>query len=90
MEFKGFGESFIRPEVAIAHGRWLAGQAYQNFPQYLASAQDSNVNKTVSGKDRPAAVTAGWMEKELWFYMIAAAAVLIVFEWFTYHRGITV
>jgi len=56
----------------------------------LASAQYSNVNKTVSTKDRPAAVTAGWMEQELWFYMIGAAALLLVFEWFTYHRGITV
>jgi hypothetical protein len=56
----------------------------------LASAQYSNVNKTVSQKDRPAAVTAGWLEQELWFYMIAAAALLLAFEWFTYHRGITV
>jgi Ca-activated chloride channel family protein len=56
----------------------------------LASAQYSNVNKTVSQKDRPAAVTAGWLEQELWFYMIGAAALLLVFEWFTYHRGITV
>jgi hypothetical protein len=56
----------------------------------MASAQYSNVNKTVSQKDRPAAVTAGWLEQELWFYMIGAAALLLVFEWFTYHRGITV
>ena len=40
--------------------------------------------------NRPAAVTAGWLEKELWFYMIVAAALLLVVEWFTYHRGITV
>ena len=56
----------------------------------LASPQYSNLNKTVSQKDRPAAVTAGWFEQELWFYMIGAAALLLALEWFTYHRGITV
>lgn len=56
----------------------------------LASPQYSDLNKTISQKDRPAAVTAGWLEQELWFYMIGAAALLLALEWFTYHRGITV
>jgi hypothetical protein len=56
----------------------------------LASAQYSNLNKTVSQKDQPAAVSAGWLQQELWFYMLGAAALLLALEWFTYHRGITV
>lgn len=56
----------------------------------LASPQYSNLNRLASQKDKPAAVTPGWMEQELWFYMIGAAVLLLALEWFTYHRGITV
>jgi hypothetical protein len=77
---------------ATEPGLYIA--THEDSRQYLAvnlaSSQYSNLNKTVSLKDRPAAVTAGWLEQELWFYMIAAAALLLVVEWFTYHRGITV
>jgi hypothetical protein len=56
----------------------------------LASAQYSNLNRIASQRDKPAPATAGWLEQELWFYMIAAALLLLTLEWFTYHRGITV
>jgi hypothetical protein len=56
----------------------------------LASAQYSNLNRIASQKDKPAPVTAGWLEQELWFYMIGAAVLLLALEWVTYHRGITV
>ena len=56
----------------------------------LASPQYSNVNATVSRNDQPAASAAGWLQQELWFYMLGAAALLLTIEWFTYHRGITV
>jgi hypothetical protein len=56
----------------------------------LANPQYSNLNRTVSLKDVPAAATAGWLGQELWFYMIGIAALLLAIEWFTYHRGITV
>jgi hypothetical protein len=56
----------------------------------LASSQYSNVNRTSSQKDAPAALSAGWLQQELWFYMLVIAALLLGLEWFTYHRGITV
>lgn len=88
-------ESFPRGDAttfeATVPGLYIA--THEDTRQYLAvnlaSTQYSNLNKTVAGKDKPAAVTAGWLEQELWFYMIAAAAVLLAAEWFTYHRGIT-
>jgi hypothetical protein len=77
---------------ATEPGLYIA--THEDSRQYLAvnlaSPQYSNLNKTVTQKDRPAAVTAGWLEQELWFYMIAGAALLLALEWFTYHRGISV
>jgi hypothetical protein len=55
----------------------------------LASAQYSNVNAMGSSENARAVVNAGWLQEELWVYMLAAAALLIAAEWFTYHRGIT-
>ena len=85
---RGDTTSFDAPEP----GLYVA--THEDSRQYLAvnlaSPQYSNLNNTVSQKDRPAAVTAGWLEQELWFYMIAAAALFLAVEWFTYHRGITV
>jgi len=85
---RGDTTSFDAPEP----GLYVA--THEDSRQYLAvnlaSPQYSNLNNTVSQKDRPAAVTAGWLEQELWFYMIAAAALFLAIEWFTYHRGITV
>ncbi len=85
---RGDTTSFDAPEP----GLYVA--THEDSRQYLAvnlaSTEYSNLNNTVSQKDRPAAVTAGWLEQELWFYMIAAAALFLAIEWFTYHRGITV
>src|SRR5688572_6962404 len=89
-------ESYRRGNVTMfeASEPGLYVATHEDTRQYvavnLASAQYSNLNKTVSLKDRPAAVTAGWLQQELWFYMIAGAALLLVVEWLTYHRGITV
>ena len=66
---------------------------HENVRQYVAvnlgNSQYSNINGNVSLKDRTDSSGAGWLQKELWFYMIAAAAVLLAIEWVTYHRGIT-
>lgn len=66
---------------------------HETFRQYVAvnlsSSLYSNINKTVSQKDAPASLAAGWLQQELWVYMLGAAALLIAAEWFTYHRGIT-
>jgi hypothetical protein len=62
----------------------------QHIAINLASPVYSNVNATVSRSDPAAAGEAGWLQQELWFYMLCAAAALLIVEWFTYHRGITV
>jgi hypothetical protein len=71
----------------------LYSATHDTFKQYIAvnlsSSQYSNINRTVSQKDPPASLAAGWFQQELWVYMLGIAALLIGVEWFTYHRGIT-
>jgi hypothetical protein len=55
----------------------------------LANPAFSDVNRSVFKTDRAAATQRYWLRRELWFYMLAAAVVLISIEWFTYHRRIT-
>jgi len=55
----------------------------------LANPTFSDVNRSVFKTDRTAATQNYWLRRELWFYMLAAAAVLITIEWFTYHRRMT-
>jgi hypothetical protein len=66
---------------------------HETVRQYVAvnlgNSQYSNINGNVSQKDKAETSAAGWLQKELWFYMIAAAAVLLAIEWITYHRGVT-
>jgi hypothetical protein len=70
---------------------------------FMATAGDVSIpvavnlsNRTFSGVNRPAFEDSGialasgtFLRRELWFYMILAAIVLIAVEWFTYHRRIT-
>src|SRR5262245_1578930 len=55
----------------------------------LANPTFSDVNRSVFKTDRAAAAQHYWLRRELWFYMLIAAALLIAIEWFTYHRRIT-
>ena len=55
----------------------------------LANPTFSDVNRSVFKTDRAAAGQHYWLRRELWFYMLLAAVVLISVEWFTYHRRIT-
>jgi hypothetical protein len=55
----------------------------------LANPAFSDVNRSVFKTDRTAAAGRYWLRRELWFYMLLAAVVLISVEWFTYHRRIT-
>jgi hypothetical protein len=55
----------------------------------LANPTFSDVNRSVFKTDRAAAAQHYWLRRELWFYMLVAAVVLISIEWFTYHRRIT-
>jgi len=66
---------------------------HENLRQYVAvnlgNSQYSNVNGTASQQSKAASSGGGWLQKELWFYMIAVAAILLTVEWVTYHRGVT-
>ncbi|HYR87553.1 MAG TPA: VWA domain-containing protein [Terriglobia bacterium] len=55
----------------------------------LANRSFSDVNQSVFKDDRAAAGQRYWLRRELWFYMLLAAVVLVGVEWFTYHRRIT-
>jgi hypothetical protein len=66
---------------------------HENVRQYVAvnlgNSQYSNVNGSVPQKEKTVTRAGGWLQQELWFYMIAAAAILLTMEWITYHRGVT-
>jgi len=55
----------------------------------LTSPRYSAVNRTALANKPPAASNAGWLRRELWFYMLGTALVLVSAEWLTYHRRIT-
>ena len=55
----------------------------------LANPTFSDVNRSVFKTDKAAAGQHYWLRRELWFYMLVAAAALIAIEWLTYHRRIT-
>ena len=51
----------------------------------------SDVNGvTLTGRENIAWETGWWLSGELWKYLLGLALVLVVFEWWTYHRRITV
>jgi hypothetical protein len=55
----------------------------------LANPSFSDVNRSVFKTDPRAAEQHYWLRRELWFYMLVAAVVLVSIEWFTYHRRVT-
>jgi hypothetical protein len=55
----------------------------------LANPTFSDVNRSVFKTDKAAAARHYWLRRELWFYMLIAAVVLMSVEWFTYHRRVT-
>jgi len=48
-----------------------------------------NVNESVLADSDFIFPRASWLHHELWFYMLAAALVLLMVEWLTYYRRIT-
>lgn len=56
----------------------------------LANPAFSDVNRSIFKTDKAAAADHYWLRRELWFYMLIAAALLMSIEWFTYHRRLTV
>jgi len=72
-------------------GLYIATQGEQRVrvAVNLANPTFSDVNRSVFKTDRAAAAQRYWLRRELWFYMLIGAVVLISVEWFTYHRRIT-
>ncbi len=55
----------------------------------LANRNFSDVNRSAFRNDPALASTRRLLQRELWFYMLGLAAVLIAAEWYTYHKRIT-
>lgn len=73
-------------------GLYVASSA--DVRQYVAvnfSSRDFSDINSSNVKETEATKTAGipFLRRELWFYMLCAALLLIGAEWFTYHRRIT-
>jgi hypothetical protein len=55
----------------------------------LANRTFSDVNRSSFKDETVTLASPGLLRRELWFYMLLGAIVLIAAEWFTYHRRIT-
>jgi hypothetical protein len=55
----------------------------------LSNRAFSAVNRSDFEDDALTLAGGGLLRRELWFYMVLTAIVLIAVEWFTYHRRIT-
>ena len=76
---------------AIQPGLYSATQGDQrvHLAVNLTNPAFSDINRSVFKTDRAAGAERYWLRRELWFYMLVAAVVLMSIEWFTYHRRIT-
>jgi len=74
------------PGLYVVSGTDVRQYVAVNF----ASRDFSDINSSKI-KETGAVKTAGlpFLRRELWFYMLCAALLLIAAEWFTYHRRIT-
>jgi hypothetical protein len=81
------GTVFEAPEP----GLYVAGKGDVN--QYVAvnfaNRQYSDINSSHVREGKTAQAAAPLLRRELWYYMLLAAMVLIGAEWFTYHRRLT-
>jgi hypothetical protein len=55
----------------------------------LSNRSFSDVNRSAIRNDSGSLFQQHLLKRELWFYMLLAAALLIGAEWFTYHRRMT-
>ena len=55
----------------------------------LSNPALSDINRSVFKSAGSGSTQHYWLRRELWFYMLMAAMILISIEWFTYHRQIT-
>jgi hypothetical protein len=55
----------------------------------LSNRNFSDVNRSAFRNDAGTLFEQHLLRRELWFYMLVAAVILIAVEWFTYHKRIT-
>ena len=76
---------------ALDPGLYVASQG--TVRQYVAvnfaNRQYSDINNSHVRQSRKARAEKPILRRELWFYMLFAALLLVGAEWFTYHRRIT-
>lgn len=77
---------------AFEPGLYVASQ--ENVRQYVAvnfaNRQFSGINDSEIRDNPPQQVSMPLLRRELWVYMLTLALLLVIAEWFTYHRRITV
>jgi Ca-activated chloride channel homolog len=76
---------------ALEPGLYTAtqGESRMHIAVNLANRNFSDVNRSAFRNDLAAASEQHLLRRELWFYMLLAAVVLISAEWYTYHKRIT-
>jgi hypothetical protein len=65
------------------------GSVRQYVAVNFADLQYSDINNSRVKQSASSQVQGSVLGRELWFYMVLAALVLVLVEWFTYHRQIT-
>jgi len=65
------------------------GDVSQYVAVNFSNRQFSNINASRVRDDSASQASPPLLRRELWYYMLIAAMVLIGAEWFTYHRRIT-
>ena len=78
---------FVANEPGLYSG--TQGDTRLHVAVNLANPSFSDVNRSVFRSAGAGAAQHYWLRRELWFYMLITALVLISIEWFTYHRRIT-
>jgi hypothetical protein len=78
---------FVANEPGLYSG--TQGDTRVHVAVNLSNPALSDINRSVFKSQGSGAAQRYLLRRELWFYMLTAALVLISIEWFTYHRRIT-
>jgi hypothetical protein len=65
------------------------GDTHLHIAINLSNRNFSDVNRSAFRNNNATLFEQHLLRRELWFYMLAGAVILIAAEWFTYHRRIT-
>jgi hypothetical protein len=67
----------------------VKGDQHLNVAVNITNPAVSDVNRSLFKSETPSTSPHYRLHRELWFYMLAAACLLIAVEWYTYHRRMT-